>query len=304
MDKSHITIDRMQTFVRIAERGNLSAVAREIGVGQSTVTRQIKELEDAVGVSLLTRTTRRVVLTVEGQRYYAACLNILRMVEQATDEARSDRSAVAGNIRISCTTALGVLHVSRLLFAFQDRYPSIGIDLNLTDDRIDMVKEGIDIAIRLGPLSDSTMKLHALGMSRRILVAAPSYLKKVTRPHRPQDVSGFQAICMTNVAGSEILELTGPGDRRSTVSLTGSLRVDNGLAARQAIAAGRGIAPAHQWLIDDLLKSGDMEVLLPDYALSPVPLSMLIVPDRIGISRVRLLADYLAEKIRTLPGID
>lgn len=146
----------MRTFVRVAERGSLSAVARELGVGQSTVTRHLRELEDAVGVPLLSRTTRRVTMTDEGSRYYADSVQILRLVEQAGDEARGTRGASAGTIRISCTAALGVLHVSRLIFAFQDRYPDIGVDLSLTDERIDLVREGVDIALRLGPLTDSS----------------------------------------------------------------------------------------------------------------------------------------------------
>lgn len=304
MDRPNVTLDRMRTFVRVAERGSLSAVAREIGAGQSTVTRQLNELEGAVGVPLLTRTTRSVTLTDEGQRYYANCLNILRLVEQANDEAITDRSALAGNIRISCTSAFGVLHVSRLLFAFQDIYPGIGLDFSLTDDRVDLVREGVDIAIRLGPLSDSAMKLHALGMSRRILVAAPSYLRRIARPERPEDLARLEAIRMTNVAGSDALELTGANEDRQVAALSGKFRVDHGLAARQALLAGRGIAPTHRWLVDDLIRSGDLEVLLPDYALPSVPLSMLIVPERSGVSRVRLLVDYLAEHVRGIPGIE
>ncbi len=152
MDKSDVTLERMRTFVRVAERGSLSAVARELGVGQSTVTRHLRELEEAIGVPLLSRTTRRVTMTDEGSRYYADAVQILRLVEQAGDEARGTRGASAGTTRISCTAALGVLHVSRLIFAFQDRYPDIGIDLSLTDERIDLVREGVDIALRLGPL--------------------------------------------------------------------------------------------------------------------------------------------------------
>jgi DNA-binding transcriptional LysR family regulator len=129
MDKSDVTFERMRTFVRVAERGSLSAVAREHGVGQSTITRHLRELEEAVGVSLLSRTTRRVTLTDEGGRYYANCIQILRLVEQAGDEARGRRGAPAGTIRLSCTAAFGVLHVSRLIFALQDRFPDIGIDL-------------------------------------------------------------------------------------------------------------------------------------------------------------------------------
>src|ERR1700746_2771972 len=176
MDKSDVTLERMRAFVRVAERGNLSAVARELGVAQSPVTRQLRELEEAVGVPLLSRTTRRVTMTDEGSRYYADSVQILRLVEQAGDEARGRRGAPAGTIRISCTAAIGVLHVSRLIFAFQDRYPDIGIDLSLTDERINLVREGVDIALRLGPLTDSSMKLRALGQSRRLLVAAPSFL--------------------------------------------------------------------------------------------------------------------------------
>ncbi|MGY3614741.1 DNA-binding transcriptional LysR family regulator [Bradyrhizobium sp. USDA 10063] len=176
MDKSDITLERMRSFVRVAERGSLSAVARELGVGQSTITRHLRELEEAVGVPLLSRTTRRVTMTDEGRRYYANCVQILRLVEQARDEARGTRGQPAGTIRISCTAAIGVLHVSRLIFAFQDRYPDIAIDLSLTDERVDLVREGVDIALRLGPLTDSSMKLRPLGQSRRLLVAAPAYL--------------------------------------------------------------------------------------------------------------------------------
>lgn len=304
MDKSDITFERMRSFVRVAERGSLSAVARELGVGQSTITRHLRELEEAVGVPLLSRTTRRVMMTDEGSRYYANCLQILRLVEQAGDEARGIRGAPAGTIRISCTAAFGVLHVSRLIFAFQDRYPDIGIDLSLTDERVDLVREGVDIALRLGPLSDSSMKLRALGQSRRLLVAAPDYLMARGRPALPRDLDGHEGIRMSNIAGSDTLVLQGPGDERHAMPFGGRLRVDHGLAAREALVAGRGIAPAHQWLVDDLLAAGRLEAILPDYSLPPVPLSMLIVPERAGIARVRLLVDFLAKQIGGIPGIE
>ncbi|TCU18889.1 LysR family transcriptional regulator [Rhizobium sullae] len=303
MDNSDVTLERMRTFVRVAERGSLSAVAREFGVGQSTVTRHLRELEEAVGVPLLSRTTRRVTLTDEGSRYYANSLQILRLVEQAGDEARGTRGAPAGTIRISCTAAFGVLHVSRLTFAFQDRYPDIGIDLSLTDERVDLVREGVDIALRLGPLTDSSMKLRALGQSRRLLVAAPDYLAARGRPAVPQDLSAHEGIRMSNVAGSDTLALQGPSGERHAVPFGGRFRVDHGLAAREALVAGRGIAPAHRWLVDDLLAAGRLEAILPDYSLSHTPLSMLIVPERAGVARVRLLVDFLVGQIGGIPGI-
>jgi len=304
MDKSDVTLERMRTFVRVAERGNLSAVARELGVGQSTVTRQLRELEEAVGVPLLSRTTRRVTLTDEGSRYYADSVQILRLVEQAGDEARGTRGAAAGTIRISCTAAFGVLHVSRLIFAFQDKYPEIGVDLSLTDERIDLVREGVDIALRLGPLTDSSMKLRPLGESRRLLVAAPAYLAAHGTPASARDLSGHEGIRMSNVAGSDMLILEGPDGRSHSMPFAGRFRVDHGLGAREALAAGRGIAPAHRWLVDDLLASGELVELLPDYTLPSVPLSLLIVPERAGIARVRLLVDFLVGQIGGIPGID
>ena len=304
MDKSDVTLDRMRSFVRVAERGNLSAVARELGLGQSTVTRQLQQLAEAVGVPLLSRTTRRVTMTDEGSRYYADCVQILRLVEQAGAEARGTRDAPAGTIRISCTAAFGVLHVSRLIFAFQDRYPDIGVDLSLTDERVDLVREGSDVALRLGPLGDSSMKLRALGRSRRLLVAAPDYLARRGRPAFPQELSAHEGIRMSNVAGSDTLVLQGPGSERHTVPFMGRFRIDHGLAAREALIAGRGIAPAHRWLVDDLVTAGRLEAILPDYSLPSVPLSMLIVPERAGIARVRLLIDFLSEEIARLPGID
>lgn len=246
MDNSDVTLERMRTFVRVAERGSLSAVAREFGVGQSTVTRHLRELEEAVGVPLLSRTTRRVTLTDEGSRYYANGVQILRLVEQAGDEARGKRGTPAGMIRISCTAAFGVLHVSRRIFAFQDRYPDIGVDLSLIDERVDLVREGVDIALRL----------------------------------------------------------EGPNGERHVVPFGGRFRVDHGLAAREALIAGRGIAPAHRWLVDDLLAAGRLEAILPDYSLPSTPLSMLIVPERAGIARVRLLVDFLVEQAGGIPGIE
>ncbi|UYG03374.1 LysR family transcriptional regulator [Halomonas sp. LR3S48] len=304
MDKSDITLERMRSFVRVAERGSLSAVAREIEVGQSTISRHLRELEEAVGVPLLSRTTRRVTLTEEGARYYSSCIQILRLLEQANDEVRGTRGATAGTIRISCTAAFGVLHLSRLIYGFQDQFPDIGIDLSFTDERVDLVREGVDIALRLGPLTDSSMKLRAIGECTRLLVAAPAYLAKRQIPTVPQDLAQHEGVRMSNVAGSNTLVLQGPDGERHGVPFGGRLRVDHGLAAREAFVAGRGIGPAHQWLVDDLLAAGKLKTILPEYSLPPVPLSMLIVPERANIARVRLLIDFLVERIRGIPGVN
>lgn len=303
MDRSAVTLERMRSFVRVAERGSLSAVAREFGVGQSTITRHVADLERALGVTLLNRTTRSVTLTEEGARHHEEARTILRLVDETVDAAGRAGGGLGGRIRVSCTAALGLRHVAGLLFDFQDAHPDIDIDLSLSDDRIDLVREATDVAIRLGPLADSTMQRRAIGESRRLLVAAPAYLAAHGRPTEPDDLATHRTIRMSNVAGSEVLRLRGPDGVPVEIPANGRLQVDHGLAAREALVRGRGIAAAHLWLVDDLLADGTLEPVLPRFTPEPVPLSILFVPGRTRIRRVRLLVEALAASMARLPGI-
>lgn len=303
MHKSEVSLDWLRSFVRIAERGNLSTVAREFGIGQSTITRHLHDLEEAVGVPLLSRTTRSMMLTDEGRRYLTSATEILRLVDEARADARGEREASAGIVRLSCSAFFGVNHVCRLIFAFQDRYPDIRVDLGVTDDRLDMVRDGVDLAIHMGQLNDSVMKLRPLGQIRLILVGSTAYFAARGRPKIPADLAAHDVIRRSNVPNGDRLSLTGPNGEAHLATFKGRLRVDHGLAAREAIIAGRGIAPVPRWLVDDLLEDGRLEVVLPDYLPPLVPLNMLIVPERAAIARVRLLKDYLAENILSIPGV-
>jgi len=303
MEQSAITLERLRTFTRIAERGTLSAVAREFGVGQSTITRHLSELETALGVSLFTRTTRRVRLTEEGTRYYCHCQKILGLVEQASQDMQETSRATGGTIRISCTSAFGILHVSRLIFAFQTLHPAITMELSVTDEQVDLLRDGIDIAIRLAPLADSSLKLRSLGQSRRLLVATPTWIERHGPLRKPKDLAGLEGIRLSRVQGSDKLHLTTPGGQKTTIPFQSRLNVDHGLTAREALLAGRGFGPAHQWLIQDCLKDGRLAVILPEHTLPPIPLSMLILPERAPIARIRLCADFLAAQIAKIPGI-
>lgn len=303
MDKSIVTFERLRSFVRVAERGNFSAVAREFETGQPTITRHIRELEEALGVQLFSRTTRRVSLTDEGRHFYDSALQVLQIIDQSCQDVVATRGMLSGTIRVSCTAALGVLHLTRLLFKFQDNNPGITIDLSLADERVNLVREGVDIALRLGPIGDSSMKLRTLGESHRLLVASTDYLTKKGTPKTPHDITEHDNIRMTNVMGSDTLKLLSPDGEKHSLSLKGSFRVDHGLAVREALLAGRGLAPTHLWLISDLLKEGRLKQILPDYNLEPVPLSLLIVPERAHVPRVRLLVDFLVAQITEVPGI-
>ena len=303
MDRSAITLERMRSFVRVAERGSLSSVARDHGVGQSTVTRHIAELEQALGVTLLNRTTRRITLTAEGARYLDDARTILRLVDEAADGARSAADRLTGTVRISCTAALGVRHVADILFAFQDRHPGVCIDFRLSDVQVDLVRDAVDVAIRLGTLPDSSMQRKQIGVSRRILVASKGYLDEHGRPDEADALVHHAIIRMSNVTGSDRLVLHRANSEPSIVPVADRLLVDHGLAARQAILMGRGIAPTHLWLVNDLLEAGTVEQVLPDYLPEPVPLSILFVPGRARLNRVRALIDALHGALKGLPGI-
>jgi DNA-binding transcriptional LysR family regulator len=304
MNKPDVTLERMRSFVRVAERGNLSAVARELGVGQSTITRHLRELEDAIGVPLINRTTRHVALTDEGRRYRSSAIEILRLVDEAADEIRGEGEGVAGSVRVSCSAFFGVMHACRLIFAFQDRYPGVRVDFVLTDERTDLVRDGVDIAIQIGPQPNSEMMLRSLGQFRKILVAAPRYLERHGRPTMPEDLSSHEVIRKTDLSKSGQLVLTGPGGELHIATFKGRFRVDQGLAAREALIAGRGISPVPRWLVDDLIEDGKLEIVLPGFLCPPIPLNMLIVPERSSIRRVQLLKDFLVENVKSIPGVE
>ncbi|MFD2468041.1 LysR family transcriptional regulator [Amycolatopsis silviterrae] len=294
----------MRTFVRVAESGSFSAVARDLGVGQPTVTRHVSELEDALGVAVFSRTTRSISLTEEGRRYYARATEILRLVEQAGQEIEDAKTEASGKVRISCSAFFGVMHLSRLIFAFQDRYPDIRVDFVLTDERSDLIRDGVDLAIQIGPQPDSELRLRPLGVAHQILVAAPAYLARRGTPRSPEDLSGHDVIRRTSVARSHELTLLDEQGTARVATFTPRLRVDHGLAAREALVAGRGVSPVPRWLVDDLLRDGALEVVLPEYRCAPLPLNLLMVPERAEIARVRLLRDFLVEQISGVPGVE
>ncbi len=302
MDRPEVSLELMRCFVRVAERGSLSAVARETGRGQSTISRQLRQLEEALGVALVSRTTRQVALTGEGHAYYRHCLDILRLVERAGDEVRGSGGRPAGKIRISATLAFGTMHLTHILFDFQDAYPDVSIDLHLTDERVNLVEEGIDLAVRMGALEDSSLKMRRLGWSRRLLVARAGLFG--TLPQRPEQLEAVDFVTMMRLSDNDRLVLAGPGGESYTMRCSGRLRVDPGLAVREALRAGRGIGIAHHWLVGDLLESGELVALLPGWTVAPVPLSLLIAPGQAEMQRIRLLIDFLTDRCAAVQGIE
>lgn len=293
----------MRTFVRVVERGNFSQVAREMEVAQPSVTRHMKELEEALNVSLLKRTTRQISVTEEGERFYQRCVQILQLVEDASQEVQRKKSELKGRIHLSCTTAFGVQYLCPILHEFLALHPEVELDINLTDDRIDLIAEGVDFVIRLAPLANSSLKYRKLGDSERLLAASPEFVAQYGPIDRPDDLAPLEAIRVCRVSDSKQVRLFKAEGGSVVLPLTGRFVIDNGLAAKDALVSGRGFGVTNRWLVQDLLDSGKLVQLLPDYTLEPIPLSLLIAPERADITRVRYLIEYIVREVQKIPGI-
>lgn len=183
----------MHTFARAVETGSFSAVAREYRIGQPNVSRQIAKLEEYLGTRLLHRSTRKLTLTPEGQRYYEEARRVLDAVEEAESNARGE-DRPHGLLRVACPTALARTHVLPWIKSVLDSYPGIALDLQIGDRFIDLIEEGVDLAIRIGLLKDSALKARRIGTAERVCVASPQYLKTHSMPHTPADLMHHDCI--------------------------------------------------------------------------------------------------------------
>lgn len=296
-------LELMRTLVRVVERGNLSAVARETGMGQPAVSRRLKDLEDHLGVVLIQRTTRHLQPTEAGALYYEKAKSILASVEEAHDSVGDVKTGASGVVRISCTSAFGLMYASPALFEFQTEHPYVTVSLSLSDRRIDLIEDGIDIAIRLGALEDSGLIARKIGLCRRIFVAAPEYLEIAGKPEKLSDLSVHNGLFFHDTQFAAPIEAVGPNGRTATVDLHGKFIADHAFALRDGFLAGRGLGPAHEWLVAELIQSGRLVKILPDYELADAPLTLLSPPGRMHVARVRMVADYLVKAFRNVHGV-
>ena len=295
------TIRSLRCFVRAVELGSLSAVAREEGTTQPTVSKLMAALERELGVRLLERSTTSLSPTPEGDRFYQRALGVLAEYQEAVAEARGQTDTPAGLIRVNAPAAFGQLRLNALLASFLDLYPQVDIELILDDRMVDLVKEGVDIALRQGRELPPDAVARLAGVSPRHLVAAPSYLTRHGKPRQPRDLARFDYIRFAWLADGDMLTLH-RGERIESVATRGRFRVNHALAIRDSLAAGGGIGLCPLWLVQDLLDSGALVRVLPQWEGQPQALHLLSPSRRYQPLRARLLLDHLARHIAQLPG--
>ena len=295
------TLRAMRCFTRAVELGSLSAVAREEGITQPTVSKLMAALEREFGVRLLERSTTSLHPTPQGARFYQRALGVLAEYQEAVADARGQTDTPAGLVRLNAPTAFGQFRLNALLAPFLACHPKVDIELILDDRMVDLVKEGVDIAVRQGTELPPDAVARLVGVSPRQLVAAPSYLRAHGEPLRPQDLEDFDYIRFAWLADGDLLTLR-RGEQTETIQTRGRYRVNNALAIRESLAAGGGIGLCPLWLVQDLLDGGALAPVLPEWSGPPQPLHLLSPSRRYQPLRARLLLDHLAAEIARLPG--
>jgi LysR family transcriptional regulator for bpeEF and oprC len=268
----------MQCFVRAVETGSFSAVARELQMGQPNVSRHVLSLEEHLGVRLLNRTTRKLSMTPEGARYYEDARKALDAIAEAESVARGD-DVPRGLLRISCTASLEARHVRPLIRGFLDLHPAVEIEMHLSDDRVDLVEEGIDFAIRSGALKSSGLHARRIGVSERACLATPAYLERHPEPRVPRDLQSHDCIQYTRLASGNVWTFNG-----EPVEVRGRYRVNSLEGVRAALLDGMGIGLAPVWMFADELRRGTIRAVLRDFPVPPADIQ-LIFPARRLVSR-------------------
>lgn len=292
MDK----LNAMAIFVRVVERGNFSAVARELRTSQPTISKILKALEAELGGKLIARSTRQLSLTDEGQRYYAQCRQILAAVDNAEHSFQSGREQVAGSLRIGSSVSFGRLQIASRLPDFLARYPQLEIDLQLSDQNQDLVEEGLDVSLRIGELHDSNLIARRIGDTRRITVASAAYLARRGEPQTPEQLSEHNCL-QFNLLSSQNLWYYEKDGQRYSVRIKGNAQSNNSEAIREMVLGGLGIALSPVWLFAEDLKAGRVTAILSGYQTQSLPIHAVFPANRRQSARVKAFVDYMSDAL-------
>ncbi|MCC4604745.1 LysR family transcriptional regulator [Xanthomonas campestris pv. badrii] len=288
----------MNCFARAVETGSFSAAGRDLGLGQPNVSRHVAALEEQLQARLLNRSTRKLVLTPEGERYYAEVRRILDAVAESEMALREDVQP-SGLLRVGCPTALSHTFVMPLVPEFLRQFPALELDLQINDRYINLLDEGAELAIRIGHLESSALRARRVGAFRRVTVASRAYLERRGVPATPGDLRHHDCVLYTLLATGASWRF-----RDTDVPVSGRIRVNSPEAAREAVSAGLGIGLGPAWLYEQGLVSGQLQTVLDDYAPPPAPLQIVYAANRLIPKRASVFMDFIAEAFAKIPQLN
>ncbi len=287
-------IDAMQAFVAVADLQGFAPAARKLGLSPSAVTRLIAGLEDRLGARLLQRTTRSVTLTDAGSRYLERARRILADLEEAENSVESERTRPGGRLVVSAPIGFGRLHVSPVISAYLKHYPEVGADLRLSDRMINLVEEGVDLAVRIGHLPDSTLVARHVGEMRRIVVASKDYLKARGEPTRPEEIASHDTIQFGAMTAAPDWRFVEDG-REVRISPSPRFSSNSADAAIQYAEAGGGLTRVLAYQAAASLKAGRLTIVLAKFEQPPLPIHIVYPTSRLLSAKVRTFIDLVTE---------
>lgn len=297
-----IDMDRIQAFklfIRVVDLGSFSKAAAELGMGQSTATKQVAQLEARLGSRLLHRSTHGVTPTEIGLLFYEKCKLIAYHIDEADSAAALMQSQVQGSLRISTSVAFGRRVLSPLVMSFMRLHPKLHVELNFEDRYVNLVEQGVDVAIRMGRLADSTLGSRYLGINPWVLVAAPGYLAQHPAPAEPHDLAQHSALIYSTVQGDARWVLSGSDGQARVVTVQGPLRSNNLSALLSATRAGMGVAALPWYVAHESVQSGAVKVLLPDWSLPSQEIHAVFPSPRLVPTKVTQFIAWLQEQMVT-----
>jgi DNA-binding transcriptional LysR family regulator len=287
-------IDAMHAFVAVADLKGFAPAARKLGLSASAVTRLIAALEDRLGARLLQRTTRSVALTDAGARYLERARRILGDVEEAEAATEGENSLPRGRLVVSAPVGFGRLHVSPIMSEYLKRYSDVSAELRLSDMMINLVEEGVDAAVRIGHLADSSVVARHVGEMRRIVVASPGYLKKHGEPRSPEAIASHQTIQFSALSPSGDWRFVRDGEE-IRVQPSPRLFTNSADAAIQYAADDGGLTRVLAYQAADAIKAGRLKILLAKFEEPPLPIHIVYPTSRLLSAKVRTFIDLVLE---------
>jgi DNA-binding transcriptional LysR family regulator len=290
-------MDRLATlsaFVAVAEERGFASAARRLALSPSAVTRLVAALEERIGVRLLQRTTRAVSLTDAGNRYFERAQRILADLEDADDLAQAEQAAPVGRLVISAPRTFGRLHVGPLISAYLLRYPDVVGELRLSDHMANLIEDGIDLAVRIGKLADSSLIARPVGLTRRVVVASPGYLQHMGEPKDPGELSAHKIIHFMGFDGSLDWRFIRAG-RQERQSVSAHFTTNSADAAITHALADGGLAMVLAYQAAEELRRGRLNIVLRDFEPAPLPIQLVYPTARLLSAKVRAFVDLAAE---------
>ncbi len=284
----------LQLFIRVVETGSFSRAAEEFGITQPTVTKALAATEKRLGARLLHRSTRGVTPTEVGQRYYERCLSIAREIDEAENVAALVQSEMGGTMRISTSVAFGRRVMVPLVLRYMRLHPKVMVDLSFDDRYVDLVEQGVDVALRMGRLADSTLGARYLGINPWLMVASKDYLHTRGAPRKAGDLSAHDCLIYSSVQGDARWSLTLPNGNERSVPVKGHLRSNSLSAVLDAATAGLGLAILPWYVAGPSLAGGQVQQVLNDHRLPTQDLHAVFPSPKLVPAKVSQFIDWLA----------